>query len=408
MRAKTAGYWFILFAILYGFLELWSAIGLRILQEIRDVDFAPFPVELIETHHRSQLQRLMDGRTEYTIYDRDLGWTIKPGGKSPLERANSQGIRADREYSLQPPPGKTRIAAFGDSFTHASHVANPDTWEEVIGREDASLEVLNFGVGGYGLDQAFLRYLHEGHRYQPHIVLIGYMTDDLDRHISSFRPFAQPLTGMPLAKPRFLLDGDRLALAPNPMQSVEAYRALLESPGETLERLGEHDARYQHAYRAGPADFLPSVRLAKTLVQYSRFPGDALYIGGEYNTASEAYQVTERIFDEFVSAVLTRGALPVIVIFPNRSDLRDYRRNGRREYAPLLRHFERRGYLYIDALHAFDGDAEKFTLQDIFKGHYTPLGNRLVGLHILRVLAERGALDRDSRQRATEQLRAAR
>ena len=405
MSAKTTIYWCILLAILYGSLELCSAMGFRILQATRHVDYSPFPPALIETQHKEQLQKLIAGQTKYSIYSRELGWTIKPNGRSPLESANSQGIRADRDYSLRPPPGKIRIAAFGDSFTHGDQVANSDTWEEALGRQDPQLELLNFGVGGYGLDQALLRYLKDGLAYRPDIVFIGYMSEDISRHINTFRPFTQPLTGMPLTKPRFLLEGEKLVLAPNPVQDVEQYRSLLENPQAILKQLGQHDVRYQHAYEPGPLDFLPSIQLAKQFIQFCRYPEDALFTDREYNLDSEAYQVTERIFDEFVKAALKRHALPIIIIFPNRSDLRDYRRNGSREYAPLLRHFDKQGYLYIDALHAFEGDAAKLELDEIFAGHYTPLGNKLVGMHVHGFLATQDLLNRAALQKQVTRLR---
>ena len=39
-----------------------------------------------------------------------------------------------------------------------------------------------FGVPGYGLDQAFLRYLEEGRRFGFDVVLIGFMTENIFRH----------------------------------------------------------------------------------------------------------------------------------------------------------------------------------------------------------------------------------
>jgi hypothetical protein len=405
MNIRATGYWLILLAFIYGLLELWAAIGLRLLESIRDAEHSPFPPALLETRYKKPLQKLIEGQTQYVIHSPELGWTIKPNGHGRHESANSQGIRADRDYSRLPPPGKIRLAAFGDSFTHSSNVANAQTWEEVLGGQDPRLEVLNFGVGGYGLDQALLRYLKDGRPFRADIVFIGYMSDDLGRHINTFRPFAQRLTSLPLAKPRFILDGDKLVLVPNPLPDVEQYRQLLENPQAMLQRLGEHDSYYQHAYRAGPLDFLPSVRFGKELVQSFRYPDDALQQGGEYNVNSEAYRVTEKIFDEFVKAALAAGSLPVIIIFPKRSDLRDYRRDGGREYAPLLRHFDRKGYMYIDALHAFDGEHEELELEEIFSGHYTPLGNKLVGLYIHQVLNSRYLLQKASRQKEAEKLR---
>jgi hypothetical protein len=78
--------------------------------------------------------------------------------KDGLYVSNSAGIRSNREYNLIAPPGVTRIVAFGDSFTHGDEVPNQETWEYLLEQSRDEVEVMNFGVQGYGADQAYLRY----------------------------------------------------------------------------------------------------------------------------------------------------------------------------------------------------------------------------------------------------------
>src|SRR5439155_12092273 len=82
-----------------------------------------------------------------------------------------------------------RIAAFGDSFTHCDGVANSFTWEYLLERLNPALEVLNFGVGGYGTDQALLRYELEGMAFHPHIAILGFLPENIHRVVSVFRSF---------------------------------------------------------------------------------------------------------------------------------------------------------------------------------------------------------------------------
>ena len=51
------------------------------------------------------------------------------------------------------------------------------------------IEALNFGVGGFGLDQAYLRYLEDGIQYNSHIVLIGFMSENIYRNVIPIVPF---------------------------------------------------------------------------------------------------------------------------------------------------------------------------------------------------------------------------
>lgn len=50
------------------------------------------------------------------------------------------------------------MAAFGDSFTHCDEVKDAETWEERLAVL-LQKNVYNFGVGGYGTDQAYLKFL---------------------------------------------------------------------------------------------------------------------------------------------------------------------------------------------------------------------------------------------------------
>ena len=94
---------------------------------------------------------------EKITYDPVLGWV-------------TPGVRGTRAYDLSPPQGKIRISAFGDSFTYGCGVHNYNSWVEQIYLSEKGYEVLNFGVLGYGLDQAYLRYIKEGISAGSHIV----------------------------------------------------------------------------------------------------------------------------------------------------------------------------------------------------------------------------------------------
>src|SRR4029450_1076801 len=63
-----------------------------------------------------------------------------------------------------------RIGCFGDSFTAGNETAPghdyPSFLQEALEQaEGRRFEVINFGVGGYGMQQAFLMYEYLGRRY---------------------------------------------------------------------------------------------------------------------------------------------------------------------------------------------------------------------------------------------------
>ena len=127
--------------------------------KLRGLKYDPISEERLPARARARIEALVAGRTSYVVHSPTLGWTLKPGGATELYRASAQGLQAERDYAATPPPGILRIAAFGDSFTHADDVSNAGgLWTRQLEALDPRLEALNFGVPGYAPDQALLRY----------------------------------------------------------------------------------------------------------------------------------------------------------------------------------------------------------------------------------------------------------
>ena len=382
---------------LWAMLELLSWLGISALTRFRDIRYEPLSTTAISDDHRRILERLLAGTNTYTDYSATLGWTIKPGGAAPpLYRANAQGIRADREYTSVPTRGAVRIAAFGDSFTHGDGVVNAEVWTEVLTRTKPGVEVLNFGVGGFGLDQAFLRYRREGRAFRPHLVLIGFMTENIKRSVNVYRPYYQPRTQQPLSKPRFALHQGQLSLLENPIGPLSGYRALLTDPAPVLRQLGEHDYYYQRQSHSSRWDILPSVRLVKLTLDQVRQRGDAVIYDGQYNTATEAFAVTVATFDAFVAEVQADGAQPLILVFPNAADLQRQANRSPRLYQALLDHFDTRKYPYVDLLGAFDTCRSDCSIKSLVPGHYSAGANRMVAEYLAGYLERHRLLTRES------------
>ncbi|GKS64581.1 hypothetical protein YTPLAS72_18850 [Nitrospira sp.] len=94
--------------------------------------------------------------------DDQMGWTVAPDrcNSNGLYCSSSEGIRAPQKgVSFPKVQGRQEIALVGDSFTFGEEVSYEETWghqlDQMLGDE---FQVLNFGVGGYGVGQAFVRY----------------------------------------------------------------------------------------------------------------------------------------------------------------------------------------------------------------------------------------------------------
>jgi hypothetical protein len=378
-RKKTV-FSLLLALVVWGAAEAVFALGLVALERWKGLDYAPQAMPRLTGRQRLIVGATADGVEGYTRHDPELGWEITPGGERANRgyRANGQGIRADRDFAARPAPGTVRVASFGDSFAHGSEVPNGATWADVLAAAEGRLEVLNFGVPGYGTDQAYLRFRRHAARWAPHVALLGVMSDNPQRNLNTFRPFFERRSGLPLGKPRFAVDaGGELTLLPNPLPRREDYRALLDRPHETLARVGAHDAYFQASHARAPLDVLPSVRFFH-VVTHARYRRPQLF-RGVYDPRGEAYRVTMGILTAFHREALAAGMLPVVVFLPHGKDIRAARDGGSPIYGSLLGGCAGAGLVCLDTGRAFAALPEEVDTRQLIRGHYTRRGNAVVG-----------------------------
>jgi len=127
---------------------------------------------------------LADVERGYALRPRSEGWNV--GEHENYVRINSRGLR-DREHDLHRPPDTVRIAILGDSESEAVQVPLDRTYFSVLERAlnesrprpGPKVEVLNFGVGGYGLGPQYLTLKKQIWDYDPQIVLVVNSIDGL-------------------------------------------------------------------------------------------------------------------------------------------------------------------------------------------------------------------------------------
>lgn len=338
----------------------------------------PYPV--FTDGNRAALSALIKGNTRYLQADSQLGWSIMPNGESPdgRYRSNSAGIRADREYTKTPPPGFIRIATYGDSFTHCDDVTNDETWQHYMEKESRVLEVLNFGVMGYGTDQALLRFEKTVDAWRPDIAFIGFMVDNIGRNVNRFPPF-RGLENIPLLKPRFVINEDSaLAILSPPFSDPREY---LSTDSESfLNMVKPHDLNYDSLlYQKETLDLFYLGRLVRTLIYKIERREDKSPRWTRFYEDEGALRVTEHLLGRFVSVALQKGIRPFIVIIPDRYGLENYQETGKEIWRQLLYRLDKASLPYIDLtgplseyLKGLDNPASEFL------PHYSPAMNKKV------------------------------
>jgi hypothetical protein len=122
-----------------------------------------------------------DAYTGYALRPDVQGWYTREG--QSYVRINGAGLR-DREHARQKPPNTVRIAIIGDSFSEAMHVPQEETFWWLMERQlkacpqfaGKDVEVINFGVSGYGTAQELITLRRKVWDYQPDIVLLAFLT----------------------------------------------------------------------------------------------------------------------------------------------------------------------------------------------------------------------------------------
>jgi GDSL-like Lipase/Acylhydrolase family len=332
------------------------------------------------------------------VLDSVLGWRYRPSHVDSMNQTNAAGLRSTHEYPTLPRRRGTRVAAFGDSFVYGNEVANRDAWPTLLERMDSSLDVLNYGVGGYGTDQAFLRYRGEGSRLRPSVIIIGFVPDDIRRVVNVYRRFLS-VREIPITKPRFVLDGTgRLVLRPNPVPDSSALARFVEEPAAVRD-LGQDDYWYEPAIYANPLyDWSAAVRLGVGFwirVRRRYIDGDRVVRAGALNIQSEAFRIQMALFDEFARAAREAGARPLALLFPDRESLAETRATGHRLLDPLATALRARHIETVDVTDAFLAAEQKGAGGWFMPGgHYSPAGNRLVATTVLGALRASAVADR--------------
>lgn len=111
------------------------------------------------------------------------GWYRKEG--TTYIEINSDGLR-DEDHTIPKPENTVRIAVIGDSYAEALQVNLNETFWKVMQRklEDCNafggkrVEVINFGVSGYGTAQEYITLKEQVWKYSPDIVLLAVTTNN--------------------------------------------------------------------------------------------------------------------------------------------------------------------------------------------------------------------------------------
>ena len=125
----------------------------------------------------------------FAKYDSQLGWLLRDAifedgidGSSSTYHYGKLDERKMIAYADKP----CRINTYGDSFTQCHQVSDAETTQEILAANLCE-PVRNFGVGGYGVYQAYLRMKREEKIVPADYIIFNIFDDDHYRNLDSWR-----------------------------------------------------------------------------------------------------------------------------------------------------------------------------------------------------------------------------
>ncbi len=357
------------------------------------------PLESTRQNLEKLLQENSAGRMKY---DPVLGWSVVPksGSEDGFYRYNSQGARvADQEIVFDTLPNKDtfRIVLIGDSFTHGDEVIYEDTWafllEQQLNSHGFPAQVINLGVSGFGMDQAFWRWEISGKSFWPDLVIFGLQMENVRRNVNLIRPIYTPHASIVLSKPRYVLSGDSLQLINRPTVAPDSLLAVLAN-FEKWEL-----ATYEYFYR--PADYRSSFFFKSKFIAFLREhiqPDRSLTLRHPYGTRTAVYPLGEepaevaiKILEKMEQEISYAGQDLLVVHLPHIWGLGYFRKYNTIPYDELLQTIAGKVEL-LDTKTAFAGAFATNKNDDFYLNfHYAKLGNEIVATNLAAFILKKYA-----------------
>ena len=333
---------------------------------------------------------------QWAKFDPELGYVPSDSvqrdgvdGSRTVYRYGAAGERKMINYADR----ACRVNTYGNSFTQCHQVSDGETWQEHLAAHLGE-PIRNFGVGGYGVFQAFsrLRRMEQTAVQTPYLIF-NIFDDDHRRTIMPWRGFVtnyQRTSEMYHANPwthlRVNLDSGRWEEMPSACPTTAALRELV-SYERARAIVADHEIIHLLAMSEGVTD-VPQDRVRR-LADWAKVPFDFTDVTSRRGSAEKLGEAVARastvhVMEKLVSlAQQQKKKLMVVFSYGTRAAQRAC------EGAPklpadvaLLQWLKERGIPTMDAFDAHVADFAQFRIsaadyiKRLYNGHYTPAGNQ--------------------------------
>jgi hypothetical protein len=276
------------------------------------------------------------------------------------------------------------VSLYGDSFTFADEVGHDEAWGNILAQKIGQ-RVSNFGVPGYGTDQALLRFEQNlRSKDKAPVVLMCHLTENILRNVNQLRDLLYPGTSCGF-KPRFILaDNGNLLLVPMPTKEQFPLAAQLATPEAHLNNeyflpggsAGIH--RLTFPFTWGLCQALGHFRVQAKL---RGEPGHAAFYQPDH--PANGLAVTAAILRRFFESATEAHRKALVIIVPTGRDLEYFQTSHAWPHKPLLDSLTRMGLPVLDLSPLLLKRMSSKPLEDFYShgrigGHPNPQGYALI------------------------------
>ena len=358
---------------------------------------------------RELIDRFLRGPS-WAQFDPELGYRLGNylpsdgiDGSATLSTSQSNGARTSFVYSGK----KCRINTYGDSFTLCHQVSDAETWQEYLAAHLGE-PIRNFGMGGYGVYQAYRRMVREERTDHGAEYLIFYVWGD--DHIRSLLRCRHAIIyktwdhqggqmfhnnfwshlEMDLATGRFVEKDNLLPTRESLYQMTD--------PQWMADHLKDDLALQLYAFKRGYIRDLDRERVSRLAVrlnyaldwtQESTLPRQAGELLDRYSLSA-----TEHILGKARDFARQNNKKLLVILFDPGRVLPEMRTSGTRYDQQIVDYLTKERFDFFDMndVHLRDFQNYKLSFADYMKlyfiGHYNPRGNHFFAYSIKNKVVE--------------------
>ncbi len=269
------------------------------------------------------------------------------------------------------------ISLYGDSFTNSTSNEELDKWSKKAA-DQLEANIINYGVGGYGTDQAYLRYKFN-ELDSSDVVVINHFVGDLTRNLMQrfFNNYCD-------FKPQLTLVDDKLIYTPPlDLSSREEFDQYANDPGDVFK-----DDWLAPGNKYGPTIFtfpytfsLIEALLSENIkgkLDISSIEGEEAY--RRFYKMDYPINLTTKILSEFCYLAKERGQKPLVMFMPARGDFKYFSEYGVWEHQVIIDHLRKKGIQVLDfSPELYSRHQSSNMYEDLYDKtlHFNPVGEQL-------------------------------